>query len=140
MTDENLDSRTGAPADSARQIREDARPAPPPPAPEGGPTAGGRDGDRGGRGRGGGGGGGGGRPRRGGRGFRRRACFFCEAREPIDYKNAQLLRRFVGDSGRIDTRRKTSTCARHQRELARAIKRARYLALLPFVVRRRLNA
>ena len=137
MTDENLDSRGGPPADSARQRREAARPAPP--ASEGGPAAGGRDGDRGGRG--GGGGGGGGRPRRGGgRGFRRRACFFCETKERIDYKNAQVLRRFVADSGRIDTRRKTSTCARHQRELARAIKRARYLALLPFIVRRRLNA
>ena len=89
---------------------------------------------------GGGGGRGGGRGRRGGRGFRRRACYFCETREPIDFKNAQLLRRFIADSGRIETRRKTSTCARHQRELARAIKRARYLALLPYVVRRRLHA
>ncbi len=117
----------GAPA-AARQVREDARPPPPENRPSGG----------GGRG-GGGGGGGGGRPRRGGRGFRRRACYFCETREPIDFKNAQLLRRFIGDSGRIETRRKTSTCARHQRELARAIKRARYLALLPYVVRRRLH-
>ena len=116
----------GVPA-AARQVREDARPPPPENRPSGG----------GGRG---GGGGGGGRPRRGGRGFRRRACYFCEAREPIDFKNAQLLRRFIGDSGRIETRRKTSTCARHQRELARAIKRARYLALLPYVVRRRLHA
>ena len=110
----------GAPA-SARQVREDARPTTP---------------DT----RSGGGGGRGGRSRRGGRGFRRRACYFCETREPIDFKNAQLLRRFIADSGRIETRRKTSTCARHQRELARAIKRARYLALLPYVVRRRLHA
>ena len=108
-------------------VREAARPMSPP-ASEGPPSSGGRD--RGGRGGG---------QRRGGRGFRRRSCYFCETREPIDYKNAQLLRRFIADSGRIDARRKTSTCARHQRELSRAIKGARYLALLPFVVRRRLH-
>lgn len=121
-------------------VREAARPLSPP-ASEGPPSSGGRD--RGGRGGGGRdrdrGGRGGGQNRRGGRGFRRRACYFCETREPIDYKNAQLLRRFIADSGRIDARRKTSSCARHQRELSRAIKGARYLALLPFVVRRRLH-
>ena len=126
MTDQRSGASTeGGPA-SARQVREDARPTTPD--------------TRSGGGGGGGGGGRGGRSRRGGRGFRRRACYFCETREPIDFKNAQLLRRFIADSGRIETRRKTSTCARHQRELARAIKRARYLALLPYVVRRRLHA
>ncbi len=95
---------------------------------------------RGGPGRGGPGRGGPGRgPRRGGRSYRRRSCFFCETKEPIDYKNTQILRRFTGDTGRIESRRKTSTCAKHQRQLATAIKRARYLALLPFVVRRRLH-
>lgn len=128
MTDRGAGAAGDGPPAAARQVREDARPTPADNRPSGG------------GGRGGGGGGGGGRPRRGGRGFRRRACYFCETREPIDFKNAQLLRRFIGDSGRIETRRKTSTCARHQRELARAIKRARYLALLPFVVRRRLHA
>lgn len=84
--------------------------------------------------------GGGGRgPRRGGRSYRRRSCYFCETKELIDYKNTQILRRFTGDTGRIESRRKTSTCASHQRQLATAIKRARYLALLPFVVRRRLH-
>ncbi len=78
-------------------------------------------------------------PRRGGRSYRRRSCYFCETKEPIDYKNTQVLRRFTGDTGRIEARRKTSTCAKHQRRLATAIKRARYLALLPFVVRRRLH-
>ncbi len=127
MTDQSSGAPSeGAPA-SARQVREAARPTTP-------------DTRSGGGGGGGGGGGRGGRSRRGGRGFRRRACYFCETREPIDFKNAQLLRRFIADSGRIETRRKTSTCARHQRELARAIKRARYLALLPYVVRRRLHA
>ncbi|MCY3911830.1 MAG: 30S ribosomal protein S18 [Chloroflexi bacterium] len=124
MTDQGTGApREGAPG-SARQVREDARPTTPDTRSGGG----------------GGGGGRGGRSRRGGRGFRRRACYFCETREPIDFKNAQLLRRFIADSGRIETRRKTSTCARHQRELARAIKRARYLALLPYIVRRRLHA
>jgi len=78
-------------------------------------------------------GGGGGRP------FRRRGCYFCETKEPIDYKNAALLRRFVADSGRIESRRKTMCCARHQRRLAVAIRRSRYLALLPHVVIRRLH-
>jgi small subunit ribosomal protein S18 len=49
----------------------------------------------------------------------------------VDYKNVSFLRRFVSERGRIDTRRKTSACAKHQRALAGAIKRARHLALLP---------
>ena len=40
-------------------------------------------------------------PRRGGRSYRRRSCYFCETKEPIDYKNTQVLRRFTGDTGRI---------------------------------------
>jgi small subunit ribosomal protein S18 len=50
----------------------------------------------------------------------------------IDYKQADLLRRFISEDGKIRPRRQTGTCARHQRELARAIKRARHLALLPY--------
>ena len=50
----------------------------------------------------------------------------------VDYKNVPFLRRFVSDRGRIETRRKTSACAKHQRALAQAIKRARHLALLPY--------
>lgn len=50
----------------------------------------------------------------------------------VDYKDFNFLRRFVSDRGRIDTRRKTGTCAKHQRALAQAIKRARHLALLPY--------
>ena len=49
-----------------------------------------------------------------------------------DYKNVSFLRRFISDRGRIDTRRKTSACAKHQRAIASAIKRARHLALLPY--------
>ncbi len=72
------------------------------------------------------------RPRRRGRG-RRRPCVMCvEKMAFVDYKDFNFLRRFVSDRGRIDTRRKTGTCAKHQRALAQAIKRARHLALLPY--------
>jgi small subunit ribosomal protein S18 len=50
----------------------------------------------------------------------------------VDYKNVSFLRRFISDRARIDTRRKTSACAKHQRAIASAIKRARHLALLPY--------
>ena len=62
-----------------------------------------------------------------------RVCQFCTDKSvTIDYKQAELLRRFVSEDGKIRPRRQTGTCARHQRELAVAIKRARHLALLPF--------
>jgi small subunit ribosomal protein S18 len=60
-------------------------------------------------------------------------CRFCIDRIPINYKNEVLLRRFVTDRGKITPRRITGTCARHQRQLSAAIKRARAIALLPFV-------
>lgn len=94
----------------------------------------------GGRGERGGRGGGGGRGRgRGSRGFRRRGDYFKQTGEPIDYKNATLLRRFIADTGRIEPRRKTGITAKNQRKLAIAIKRARFLGLLPYIVRRRLR-
>lgn len=62
-----------------------------------------------------------------------RLCQFCaEKTTVIDYKQTDLLKRFVTEQGRIRARRQTGTCARHQRVLARAIKRARHMALLPF--------
>lgn len=62
---------------------------------------------------------------------RRRICKFCEDRGlVIDYKNVKLLRKFVTDQGKIIAGRVTGTCAKHQRELSRAIKRARNIALL----------
>ena len=65
---------------------------------------------------------------------RRRFCDFCAADDDtIDYKDADTLRRYITEHGRIRPRRQTGTCARHQRRLATAIKRARHLALLPFV-------
>ena len=70
---------------------------------------------------------------RGGRFQRRRVCAFCVDKvEKVDYKDATLLRRFVSEQGQIDSRRRTGTCARHQRRLTLAIKRARFLALLPY--------
>ena len=72
------------------------------------------------------------RPRRRG-GRRRRVCIMCADKiKVVDYKNVSFLRRFVSDRGRIETRRRTSACAKHQRALASAIKRARHLALLPY--------
>ncbi len=65
---------------------------------------------------------------------RPKVCQFCvEKTKKIDYKQPEQLRRFVSDRGKIRPRRQTGTCARHQRHLAVAIKRARHLALLPFV-------
>ena len=64
----------------------------------------------------------------------RKVRAFCDSKvETIDYKNADKLRGFLSDRGKIEPRRRTGTCARHQRFLARAIKRARHLALLPYV-------
>lgn len=60
-------------------------------------------------------------------------CRFCVDKLRIDYKDDALLRRFMTDRGKITPRRITGTCALHQRELAHAIKRARSIALLPFV-------
>lgn len=72
------------------------------------------------------------RPRRR-MGRRRRVCIMCADHiKYVDYKNVSFLRRFVSDRARIETRRRTSACAKHQRALARAIKRARHLALLPY--------
>ena len=71
----------------------------------------------------------------GGRGRfqRRRVCAFCADKvEKIDYKDVNTLRRFISDQGQIDSRRRTGTCARHQRRLTLAVKRARFLALLPY--------
>jgi small subunit ribosomal protein S18 len=62
-----------------------------------------------------------------------RVCLFCtDHNAVIDYKRADFLRRFVTEDGKIRPRRQTGTCAKHQRELAKAIKRARHLALLQF--------
>jgi len=80
------------------------------------------------------GGGGGGRPRRGGGGRRRRRRnSYCPDGKCFDYKDYETLRRYLTEAGKIKPRRQTGNCARCQRELAREIKRARHLALLPYV-------
>jgi small subunit ribosomal protein S18 len=64
---------------------------------------------------------------------RPKICQFCADKNlAIDYKQVDMLKRFVSDNGKIRPRRQTGTCARHQRELARAIKQARHIALLPY--------
>jgi len=87
----------------------------------------GRGEGRGGEGRGEG--------RGGGRDFRsrRKVCAFCvDKSRVIDYKDASRLRRFLSDRAKIEPRRKTGVCAKHQRRLSTALKRARFLALLPY--------
>lgn len=118
MTDnqENMSSGSG---DSEERP---GRFAPRGPRPEGGPGDGERP--RGGRRFGG-----------GGRfGSRRKVCQFCmDGIKEVDYKDLPRLRRYVSERGKIEPRRKTGTCAKHQRSLTTAIKRSRHVALLPFV-------
>jgi small subunit ribosomal protein S18 len=64
---------------------------------------------------------------------RRKVCRFCAEQVPyVDFKQIQILRSFTTERGKILSSRVTGTCAKHQRQLGRAVKRARYLALLPF--------
>ena len=65
--------------------------------------------------------------------FHKRVCRFCANKAKIDYKDADGLRRFTTERGKILPRRITGTCAKHQKELAVAIKRARSICLLPYV-------
>lgn len=69
------------------------------------------------------------------RGRRKKVCSFCVDRQStsIDYKDIAKLRKYVSERSKILPRRVTGTCTRHQRELTVAIKRARHLALLPYV-------
>ena len=65
--------------------------------------------------------------------FKKKVCRFCTQKLKIDYKDVDTLRKFITERGKILPRRITGTCAKHQRSLALAIKRARIIALLPFV-------
>ena len=65
--------------------------------------------------------------------FRKKVCRFCANKAKIDYKDSDALRRFTTERGKILPRRITGTCAKHQRELSSAIKRARAICLLPYV-------
>jgi small subunit ribosomal protein S18 len=87
----------------------------------------GRDGGREGRG--------GGKRRGGSGGRRKRVCRFCADKSlRIDYKDPYSLRYFITDRGRVVPRRISGTCAKHQRRVSQAIKRARNVALMPFTV------
>ena len=67
-------------------------------------------------------------------GGRRKSCFFCKTHvSEIDYKNISELRRYISERGKIRSRRITGACRRHQRQVAVAVKRARELALLPYI-------
>jgi small subunit ribosomal protein S18 len=64
---------------------------------------------------------------------RRKVCAFCaDKTAQIDYKEVNRLRRYLSERAKIEPRRKTGTCAQHQRELSVALKRARHVALLPY--------
>ena len=66
--------------------------------------------------------------------IRRRSCYFCKDKiDEVDYKNINQLRRYISEKGKIRNRRVTGACRRHQRQVAVAIKRAREMALLPYV-------
>jgi len=66
---------------------------------------------------------------------RKKVCFFCvEKINVLDYKNTALVKRFVSDRGKILPRRNSGTCAKHQRMIANAVKRSRYLGILPYSV------
>ena len=77
-----------------------------------------------------------GEDRRGGKGkgfFKKKVCRFCVQKLKIDYKDADTLRRYITERGKILPRRITGTCAKHQRAVALSIKQARSIALLPYV-------
>ena len=67
-------------------------------------------------------------------GGKRKICHFCKDKvEEVDYKNANALRRYISEKGKIRSRRITGACRRHQNQIATAVKRAREIALLPYV-------
>lgn len=68
--------------------------------------------------------------------FRKRVCRFCtDKRAVMDYKDVAFMQKFITERGRVMPSRITGTCAKHQRRLVKAIKRARFIALLPFLAR-----
>ena len=67
-------------------------------------------------------------------GGKRKSCYFCKEKiEEVDYKNYAQLRRYISEKGKIRSRRITGACRRHQDQIAVAVKRAREMALLPYV-------
>lgn len=72
--------------------------------------------------------------RRGGLHRRKKVCVFCGKDSSIDYKDTNKLKRYVSERGKILPRRITGNCARHQRALTTAVKRARHIALMPYTM------
>lgn len=67
---------------------------------------------------------------------RRKECFFCKRKiKEIDYKDIDSLSHYISEAGKIRPAKRTGSCASHQRKLTRAIKRARYMALLPYIAK-----
>ena len=73
------------------------------------------------------------RKRAGGMRRRKKVCVFCGKDNTIDYKDTAKLKKYVSERGKILPRRITGTCAKHQRALTAAVKRARHVALMPYV-------
>ena len=71
--------------------------------------------------------------RKGGMHRRKKVCVFCGKDHEIDYKDVAMLKKYVSESGKILPRRITGNCAKHQREITVAVKRARHLAMMPYV-------
>ncbi|WBP83913.1 30S ribosomal protein S18 [Mycoplasmopsis edwardii] len=66
---------------------------------------------------------------------RKKVCYFCEENiQYIDYKNTELLNKYISATGQIKAKSVTGTCAKHQRKVATAVKRARFIALMPFTI------
>ncbi|PIQ70200.1 30S ribosomal protein S18 [Candidatus Shapirobacteria bacterium CG03_land_8_20_14_0_80_40_19] len=60
-------------------------------------------------------------------------CYFCETKSALDYKQPEILRKFITERGKISSREYSGICSKHQRRLTKEIKKARFLSLLPFV-------
>ena len=74
------------------------------------------------------------KPAMGGLHRRKKVCIFCTEDKAIDYKDVATLKKYVSERGKILPRRVTGTCAKHQREITTAIKRARHIGLMPYTV------
>lgn len=62
-------------------------------------------------------------------------CFFCKEKKNPDFLDYETLKKFISERGKIQSRQRTGVCSKHQRKLTISVKRARLLALLPFIVR-----
>jgi small subunit ribosomal protein S18 len=68
--------------------------------------------------------------------IKKKQCYFCvEKIAEVDYKDAEILRKFISSQGKIAPKKRSHLCSKHQRQVATAVKRARIMALLPFIVR-----